>query len=339
MEILTFADAIAKAGTGAKYLLLGNGFSIDFKPDIFSYNALFSKAKFPDGSKIPAVFETLGVQDFECAVSALENAAIIAPIYTAQADSEAMNKDANIIKEQLITIIAGNHPERPYNISEDEAGNCITFINNFIGSNGGVYTLNYDILLYWVLMNASERKLLAFDDGFRNDQDDDNTPYVVWSNGEAHSQNVHYVHGALHLFDAGYQLRKYTWKRTDIALIDQARQAITDGAFPLFVSEGESQKKLNKIQHSGYLHKCYRSLAGIKKPLFTHGVSFSGNDEHIINLIERGKISNVFVGIHDNPDSESNKRTIRRALLMKENRHGADLSVHFYDTSSAHVWR
>ena len=79
----------------------------------------------------------------------------------------------------------------------------------------------------------------------------------------AHGQNVHYLHGALHLFDAGYQLQKYTWVNTGKALVDQANEALKKNLFPVFVAEGSSRSKLTKIQHSAYLHHNFKSFAGV----------------------------------------------------------------------------
>jgi hypothetical protein len=47
-EFLDFAQACEKATAyGKKHLLLGNGFSIACKPNIFAYGSLFEEAKKP----------------------------------------------------------------------------------------------------------------------------------------------------------------------------------------------------------------------------------------------------------------------------------------------------
>lgn len=335
MELINFSEAMESVGKAKKHLLLGNGFSVDLKPDIFSYSALVSKANFVVDSTIEKIFKILGTSDFEVAVQAIENAAMITPLYGGASDSliAGMRNDAKTIKDKLIELVIETHPDRPNDVTDAQRDNCITFLKHF---DGKVFTLNYDILLYWVLMNAKERNLLSFDDGFRTDVVAPDASYVVWDNGDSFYQNVHYIHGALHLFDAKHQLRKYTWKRTDIPLIEQARSAISDGFFPLFVSEGTWEKKMEKITHSGYLHKAYRSLCSNSGTIFVHGFSMSPNDEHITRAIEK-KYSRVFVGIHGNKDSDSNRKTIERALAMTNKKLG--LSVIFYKSESAKVWR
>jgi hypothetical protein len=341
MDLIDFeaALAIAKETKGKTHLLLGNGFSIALKPDIFTYNSLFSKANFSAHPEVQKVFERLDTTDFEQVVYTLEQAAQILTCYlpSQEQTKERMEEDALRLKEILVETIAGNHPPRPYEISEDQYASCTRFLKPFLDS-GSIYTLNYDILLYWTLMNAKDQNLISFDDGFRSDPLDLDAEYVVWDNGNAHGQNVHYLHGALHLFDAGHQLRKYTWNRTDIPLVEQSRKAISDGAFPLFVSEGSTEMKMTKISHSGYLHKALRSFSSIGGSLFIHGLSLAPNDEHILQRIERGKLQQVFIGIHGDPGTAHNQKIVARASRLLTNRGDGSLKVHYYSSSSAKVW-
>ncbi|KAF5039963.1 hypothetical protein DSECCO2_538460 [anaerobic digester metagenome] len=181
-----------------------------------------------------------------------------------------------------------------------------------------------------------EEYKIKFGDGFCSDHNEIESQYVVWNNGESYDQNVYYLHGALHLFDAGYELRKYTWSRTNEPLIEQSRKAIDQGLFPLFVSEGSSESKMNKIVHSGYLHKGLRSLVSISGVLFIHGMSFSQNDEHIIKIIERGNIKKIFIGIFGDINTPLNQAIAERANLMTHS--NPDMTVNFYDSASAEVW-
>jgi hypothetical protein len=70
------------------------------------------------------------------------------------------------IKELLVQAIAGKHPERPGDVSEEQYRACRQFLTHFAGygrdlkGSGGqdlresLYSLNYDLRLYWKLMNA-----------------------------------------------------------------------------------------------------------------------------------------------------------------------------------------
>ena len=131
-----------------------------------------------------------------------------------------------------------------------------------------------------------------------------------------------------------------TWNRTDIALVAQTREAIAKNLFPLFVAEGSSQKKLDKIYHHGYLSKGLRSLSSIQNSLFLYGVSLSPNDEHLINIVVKNiNIRKLFVSLFGSPKSSGNQQTIAAALAASARRDARHpLEVHFYDSETAKVW-
>lgn len=194
-------------------------------------------------------------------------------------------------------------------------------------------------MLYWVQMHTEAGKPLSSDDGFRSTQDNTDL-YVVWEPNNSHTQNTWFLHGALHIFDSGTEIQKYTWKRTNIRLIDQIREALNKGYFPLFVSEGSSKEKYERIRHSDYLAKAYRSFSSIQGPLFIFGHSLDPNDDHYLNCIAHGKISHLYVGIHGDPESESNQALISRANSLANARGSKNkLSIVFFNAASANVWR
>ena len=108
-------------------------------------------------SELAALFGALDTQDFEIVVRALQHAAIISKIYRPK-DADLANQlrtDLDKLKANLIRAVAGRHPPRPNEIIDDRYVSCRTFLSNFISeaSDGKVYTMNYDLLLYWALMH------------------------------------------------------------------------------------------------------------------------------------------------------------------------------------------
>lgn len=358
-ELITFQDAIKETEGQKRHLILGNGFSIACRPDIFRYDTLYNQADFSKCKHVEQVFERLNTHDFEVIIDALEKGAQIVPIYGSDKELiESLQTEALSLKHLLVDTVANNHPSRPNDISDAEYRSCRNFLNNFLNEDEcdrcSVYTLNYDLLLYWALMHEEEEENfpLRFNDGFNHEflgyEDDGEgaifSPDVTWQGEtQAHNQNIHYLHGALHLYDEGSQLTKYTWINTGVALTDQARYSIENGFFPLFVSEGASDKKLDKITHSGYLHKAYRSYTSNinKKPsnFFTYGYSFSDNDKHISKKMAEGKCKRIFVGIFGDINSKENQKIVRKVEAVKEFRSNRyPLEVEFYDVESAEVW-
>lgn len=80
LALLTFEQAIADSEQFSKrHLLLGNGFSIACRADIFHYGSLYDQADFSDAPEVQAVFAALGTKDFEAVIRTLESAATILP--------------------------------------------------------------------------------------------------------------------------------------------------------------------------------------------------------------------------------------------------------------------
>src|SRR5262249_23680520 len=147
------------------------------------------------------------------------------------------------------------------------------------------------------------------------------------------------LHGALHIFDADHELKKYTWVRTGIRLIDQIRVALEDGLYPLIVAEGTSREKMSKILHSMYLSRGYRSFAKIHHNLFIYGLSFSENDHHWFELIRKGNVKSLFISLHGDPESEGNRAIRNRANQIKAERgRRRPLAMNFFKAETARIW-
>jgi len=344
MTVISFEDAMHTiAGASNKHLLLGNGFSIALKPDIFSYGSLYENADFTKAPHIPSIFNSLGTTDFEIVIKSLLDTARILEIYDPKAGTIISNikSDCAIVKEALVSAVAKRHPNRPHDVTPEQYAACRRFLARF----NHIFTLNYDVLLYWALMQSEVDKLhLLPDDGFRHPEGDPDLPYVSWQ--QAHSATVSYLHGALHLFDQGTEIIKYTWSKTDKAIIDQIREALDENKYPLFVAEGNSETKSSRILHNGYLHKALRSFESCCNParnaIVVFGHSLDDNDKHILRCISAGAASDVLIGIYGDVNLPGNKTAMKNAeTLVAERikkRPKTPLNVTFYDAASAAVW-
>ncbi len=203
MALMTFANAIADSEQFSKrHLLLGNGFSIACRADIFHYGSLFAQADFSSVPEVEVVFEALGTQDFEVAIRSLENSARILPAYVEHGEAAAakMLEHAAALKEILVQTIAGNHPNVPPEIAQERFWACRHFLAHFLSGakSGQIFTLNYDLLLYWALMHDDmpfdDPIQMETNDGFGNDEDDPDADYVVWQ-GETGAHDARPEHG------------------------------------------------------------------------------------------------------------------------------------------------
>lgn len=340
VKFINFDDALAEAG-GKRHLLLGNGFSIACKSDIFSYKALFDLADFQKVSEqARKTFDEFSTHDFELIIQKLKDSAKVLKVYSEGESKqiEIIQKDAELLKDILIKTITERHPRCPNEIEEYQYLACRKFLNHF----ENIYTLNYDLLLYWALLYEKDNLKLICDDGFRKPPDK-NTEYVSWDMN-ADRQNIFYLHGALHIYDAVVEaeVRKYTWINTGIKLLDQIRSALASGMFPLFVAEGIWKKKLVKINHSNFLGRALRSFSHVGGNLFVFGHSFTEKDKHILQAIEKGKIKKIYISIYGDINSMDNQKLINRALRMQDNRidyrRKVPLEVVFYKAEQVNVW-
>ena len=358
-DLITFDEAIDDSKSCRKrHLLLGNGFSIACKPDIFTYGSIFNNTDFTRYPEILDVFNTLGTTDFERVIRTLDEASRVITIYNGHAETKIASKIATHaadLKQIFVESLVRNHPETPGAISAERYRHCRIFLSHFLGdegSKGQVYTLNYDLLLYWTLMQddyiSGGNIVLEKRDGFgRVDPDDfgewdldwENRP-LVWKGETSYTQKVHYLHGALHLFDSGSELLKHSWTDTGIPLRKQAQDAIEQNAFPLFVAEGESKDKLDKIKHSAYLYHSYKSfsrqMAQRDDALFIFGHSIADNDQHVLGKIVRGGIKRLYISIYGSLSDESNQQVIRNIKRLKQARNS--LRIRLFSAESAHVW-
>ncbi|EKN87873.1 SIR2-like domain protein [Leptospira interrogans str. 2003000735] len=335
-RIISFESVLKKIPENKKpHLLLGNGFSISWNVNKFSYQSLLDKADFKGfKSNIKEVFQNLDTYDFEHVIKVLRDASKVVKYYNNKNLVDDLIYDANKLKETLAQTIANNHPEYPSEIDRDSYEHCKKFLSYF----KHIYTLNYDLLLYWTIMQDEITPTFTCDDGFRN-PDSDRESYVTWDIGNTNSQNIFYLHGALHLFDSGYELKKFTWVNTGIRLIEQIRDALSKDIFPVVVTEGKWEDKKARIDHSGYLNRGLRSFTNLTDPLIIFGHSLTDSDNHILKLMEKGKFKQLFISIYGNHKNKNNQRLINRAEKIRNSRNSKHpLELNFFNAETANVW-
>ncbi len=111
----------------------------------------------------------------------------------------------------------------------------------------------------------------------------------------------------MHLFVVDGQVRKHTWSRTQTPLIQNIREALDNGQYPLFVAEGLPERKLEQIQRSGYLSYCLGKLERIQNALVVYGLSFGASDKHIANVIaDNADLKALYVGLYGDQNNDAN---------------------------------
>ncbi len=330
--LLTFNEVIEQARE--PHLLLGNGFSIAYDKDRFSFTSLLDSAVsngiINKESELYRLFQKLNTADFESVMRLLDESLKVVDIYTG--NEKAIKKvasDAAILKDYLVKIITNNHPEKASEVSESEKQYCLSFLKKFPGK---IYTINYDLLLYWVVMIDESGN---YKDGFGDNDESREEAYVVYQNNPGSGFNVHFLHGGLHIFDSDDEIIKRTYNNADINLIEQTRASLDEGKYPVFISEGTSEQKHTKIIHNAYLNHCFRSLKSIGKDLVVFGTLLKRSDRHIMNAILQSKVKNIFVGV----SSVENAQHIEHAInAHNEQNPKRKKQLHLYDYRTVDVW-
>jgi len=305
-------------------ILLANGFSQAWNHNVFNYQNLLQQANFgARDATIRDIFNKFNTYDFEKVMRALEAAESVCESYGVDlAKINEIQADQEHLKNALIKVISETHPLRSSNVTTQQYEHAKPFIIRF----QNIFTLNYDLLLYWVVnkFDIDPRGYHTYD-GFR---------HTTWDNIQ--SQNVYFLHGGLHIYDDGTTIKKHTFRGdADISIVDQVRDNLNQGKFPLFVSEPTCEKKLSRIEHNPYLSACFKALKNLTGPLFIHGHSMAENDQHIFNQINKSDVDKLFISIFGDEHSEQNRETMANARRFIDAR---KIDIEFYDAASAPIW-
>jgi hypothetical protein len=341
MKLISYKEIEAEIKNGRTHLLLGNGFSISCNK-IFSYRSLFENAKNKGLSKNAInVFNVLGTNNFEGVLRILDDTYWISNVYYKLADKgKVIIDDIEVIKNTLIETLAESHLEHSGMITDKSKSCALQFLQPY----HNIFTTNYDLLLYWVVMYDKKTK---FGDGFRAEYENPDSDSVVFTEHIGGKPGILFLHGALHIFMDGGELRKHCWYRTQTPLIELIRKGLSVKRYPLFVAEGTFDKKLEQIHKNPYLSYCLGKLDRIENRLVIFGHTLGISDKHIANTIARNdKLKELYVGIFKDPQSRVAKETIamckyitsQRKNLINPSSNIQPLKIIYYDSSTVNIW-
>lgn len=346
MKLETFddvLDSIKKNPSREFHLLLGNGFSMAYDPEIFSYNALHDFVTKLNDKDLSTILDVIETRNFEVIMQHLDNfSALIAAFGNYPNLKKRVDAASAKLRKSLLGAVKALHPEHVFKVPEEKSKTCSKFLKLFLDSHGNIFSTNYDLLLYWVLMRNS---MIEHGDGCGRDLEnpDEFVPpeEQVWSEltwgKNRDTQNVFYLHGALPFFDTGIAVTKEEYDMYNY-LLKKISARMDKGEYPIFVTAGDGRQKLSHIKHNEYLTFCYENLCNAKGSLVTFGFNFGEYDEHIIDAINRAakfgkktpyKLWSLYIGVY----SDSDKKHIEQIANKFK------CKIHIYDAKTAHVWK
>ena len=345
MELETFVDVANAISTKKRpfHLLLGNGFSMSYDADIFSYNALYDFVATIDDDLLTKLFGIVDTKNFELVMRQLESFSELAKALNADPGFvEQIDGAKEKLKTSLVDAIGALHPEHVFTVPQERLESCAKFLKTFRDSGGSIFTTNYDLLLYWVLMRS---EALESVDGFGRDlenpdeivrgEEPEFSEDLRWGPYK-NTQDIFYVHGALPIFDTGTDIVKEQYDAQHY-LLEKVTNRIDHGDYPVFVTAGGGTDKLTQIRHNPYLQHAYESLSELDGSLVTFGFNFGEYDEHIIDAVNRAarpttkrppKLWSVYIGVY----SDENKEYIESIA------HRFACKVHIFDSKTTPVW-
>lgn len=347
MKLEKYPDVIAYLKTKADretHLLMGNGFSIAYDSAIFSYRSLNQHVQESDNEVLKKLFSIVDNCNFEVIMQQLDTFILISDALKCGDETKSkLIKSRDSLQEALIKAVNELHPEYVFKIPVERSKKCAQFLYEFIDNGGYLFTTNYDLLMYWVLLRHKSDKVSI--DGFGRDAENVGSEYIKsedidwselrWGRNQT-GQNTFYLHGALPLFDTGSEIVKEECDGHNY-LLENIQKRIDKKEYPIFVTAGSGKDKLNHIMHNKYLTYCFDKFSKIEGSLITFGFNFGESDDHIINAIniasKHGKrvghrLWSIYIGVFTEKDKK----------YIESIEHKFECKVHIFDSNTVNIW-
>lgn len=315
-------------------LILGNGASISIS-DRLQYTSLFDAAKHGNFIMpgVQSIFDHFKTCDFEFVLQSLSRAFDINSILGID-NSLVANAYSNV-KASLIDTVRHIHPEH-----QDIEGHLDAIVS-FTKSFEVVFSLNYDLIMYWAMIRGNEKiGKNRFKDCFLGGN---KFTYELEYLRRPYRDNdgatlVFYPHGSLLLgTDAFGEEAKIICETNSLIETISSKWTIGDLG-PLFVSEGTAELKLRSIRRNGYLNYVYsQEIPRSAQSLVIYGWSMAEQDTHIVNALKKAgpkRIAvSVYIGATDWEDEvQRMRRMIRKTININES------EIFFFDSAEKGAW-
>ncbi len=306
---------------GWQDILLGNGASIAIDSS-FKYSSLFRVAKgssYLEDADVE-VFEEFDTEDFEEVLHAFDVSIRV---------NERLGLDASehrhhyrVIRRALSQAIEEVHPR-----FQDLDHNLFVTASRFLSRFRRVFTTNYDLLLYWAVMENTDR----FRDYFWGEKlsfDPDNIDVP------RDRTRVVYLHGALFLFTTTEGTVRKIAATQASDLLTRIKRRLGAGKVPFFVSEGSTTRKRTAVRKNEYLNLGFKELRDSDENLVIFGHSLSHRDNHVVEAINESNRRNIAYSVRKGRKAEATLETLRLGVRAKF----PGKRVSFFDAESFPIW-
>jgi hypothetical protein len=277
-------------------VFFGNGLSIYLYPS-FNYKSLADFFLNNCSEKAKIIFQKYSTVNFE---TILKNIDLLIdknkPLENDTTDYEVIK---NEIKIGLIEAIEKTHP-KPMFVDYPK----IQQVAEFLYEMNNVYTINYDLLSYNIILENTE-----YGDYFFENH---NYRFLKFNCIDKYrKKHIYYLHGSLFIFQKEEYTLKIKKATSHKYLLDVVDKYLLQNDYPLFISEGSYLDKKKAIENNSYLNFCFESFKNNNhENLVIFGCSFSDQDKHLIEIINKG-YKNIAVSIY----SYSNENELKNEMF------------------------
>jgi len=312
-------------------LLLGNGASIAVN-NSFDYPSIFETAKqqrYLNASLI-RIFKDLETYDFEYVLYELWHSSRINKALNLGGERKIIDA-YNKVKNALIETVNFIHKNVTYDSVRERLKKASSFLSRF----NKVFSLNYDLLVYWAIMLGLDDSPSAFKDGFGHGKFN-----WEWALNPGDSTMIFYPHGNLvigrHIQGGESKIcSSRTLRRNLLSTITDKWQ--TENYIPVFVSEGKKEQKEITIAQSPYLNIVNKYfLQNIGSAVVVYGWSMRDIDDHILDSVLKKKPIKFAISLYqDDPRcSETRERIIYKLTRNRFYRP----EIYFFNAKSDGCW-
>lgn len=253
-------------------LLMGNGMSMNVWSG-FDYRRLYSVANFSTDAE--SIFKALGTKNFEAVLEGLWQTRTVLDALGRR--TSTIDQHYADVREALLDAVTLVHPLWNQ-VATDTTGQIAETLDAY----QFVYTLNYDLLPYWSLMeHRRDVRIADFFWSHGGTFDPDNVDlHAGWT-------GLYFLHGAVHLWQDVTTGTNGKWRSSGRGLLAGLPGMLTAAPErqPLFVSEGTARHKRRTIKRSEYLSFAMQALRDDSGELVLFGTSLGSPDAHVVTAI------------------------------------------------------
>ncbi|MFC1937719.1 DUF4917 family protein [Chloroflexota bacterium] len=318
-------------------LLLGNGASIAVWEGS-NYQSLYGVADEANriDNRLRRLFKDFGTTDFEYILKLLSQTKRVNRLLRiSDSYTPSLYRE---LKKTLIDTICDIHPKH------EQVKSLLLPMAEFMMRFDAVLSLNYDLLVYWAMLEGNDKYGNWFKDGFVDEGRFDNDYRPLYEAYKADDATlVFYPHGNLILSTESLGDEVKLSKSGENYLLETVLEKWETGDhIPLFVSEGGMEEKLQAIRRSNYLKTVYDyEVDSGGESLVVYGWSFREEDEHILKGIVHGGVDRIAVSVHT---SSGDKQSFCEAVEHKVNKMHHTLNkerkckLYYFNSASDGAW-